>query len=127
MNTLTVVIPMHRTRRCLTDLLDRLAAAVPGAQVVLVDDDCPEGSGEAARALSGRLPVGLSGQLISLRPGVGQHSAVLIGLTQATGAVTAVMDADLQDRPEDLCSLVEALVASGADVVAAGRRGDYEA
>lgn len=127
MSTLSVVIPMHRTRRCLTELLDRLAVAVPGAQVVLVDDACPEGSGEAALALSGRLPAGLSGRLVSLTPGVGQHSAVLIGITQATGAVTAVMDADLQDRPEDLPPLVEALVATGADVVAAGRRGDYEA
>ena len=89
MTSVSVVVPMHATRASLPELLDRLGRAGPGAQVVLVDDACPEGSGGAARAL-GDLPGGLHGMLVDVRPGVGQQSAVLIGLAWATDAHVAV-------------------------------------
>ena len=125
MTSVSVVVPMHATRASLPELLDRLGRAVPGAQVVLVDDACPQGSGGAARAL-GDLPGGLHGMLVDVRPGVGQQSAVLIGLAWATAATTVVMDADLQDPPEAIPSLVAALAAGTAPVVASARRGTYE-
>ncbi|RYB96736.1 glycosyltransferase [Nocardioides glacieisoli] len=127
MSGVGVVVPMHATRDCLDELLARIAACVPDAEVVLVDDACPQGSGAAVRALTGRLPAGLRCRLVTVRPGVGQHSAVLLGLAESTSAVTVVMDADLQDPPEAIRTLVDALAEGSAPVVAAGRRGSYEA
>jgi glycosyltransferase involved in cell wall biosynthesis len=116
---LSVVVPMHRTREFLEELCSRVCEACPpGTELVFVDDGCPEGSGAAARALDA------PGRLVSLRPGVGQHAAVLIGLAHARGRAVAVMDADLQDRPEDLPRLLAA-VSSEAPVVSAGRSGLY--
>jgi dolichol-phosphate mannosyltransferase len=110
---------MHRTRDFLEELCCRVREACPpGTELVLVDDGCPEGSGEAARALE------VPGRLVALRPGVGQHAAVLIGLAHARGRAVAVMDADLQDRPEDLPRLLAA-VGSDVPVVCAGRSGQY--
>ena len=126
MTGVSVVVPMHRTRSSLDELLARLGAAVPGAEVVLVDDACPEGSGGAALAMAGSLPGGLRGRLVTLAPGVGQHGAVLLGLAEATSPVCVVMDADLQDPPEAVPSLLEALAAGNTSVVASGRRGRYE-
>ena len=126
MSSVSVVVPMHATRDCLDELLARIAASVPGAEVVLVDDACPQGSGAAVLALSGRLPGDLRCKLVTVRPGVGQHSAVLLGLATSTAAVSVVMDADLQDPPEAIRSLVDALVEGSVPVVAAGRRGSYQ-
>ena len=84
MSGVGVVVPMHATRDSLEELLARIARAVPDAEVVLVDDACPEGSGAAVLALAGRLPGFLRCRLVTVRPGVGQHSAVLLGLAEST-------------------------------------------
>jgi dolichol-phosphate mannosyltransferase len=117
---LSIVIPMHNTRAHLEELTDRLVASTPGGtEFVFVDDGCPQGSGAAVRLLD------VPGRLVTLRPCVGQHAAVLIGLAHARGDRVAVIDADLQDRPEDLPQLLAA-VSARCPVVCAGRRGDYE-
>ena len=126
MTAVSIVVPMHRTHALLDELLVRLGEAVPGAEVLLVDDGCPEGSGAAALALHGRLPGGLRARVVALSPGVGQHSAVLIGLRWATQPVCVVMDADLQDPPEAVPVLLDALAAGPTPVVAAARVGRYE-
>ena len=126
MTTIGVVVPMHATRDCLGELLERIAAALPGAEVVLVDDACPQGSGEAVMGLARNVPGGLDVRLVSVHPGVGQHSAVLLGLARSTADISVVMDADLQDPPEAVGALVAAVVDGSVPVVAAGRRGSYQ-
>lgn len=119
---------MFNTRSDLAELVRRLGESAPrGTELVLVDDACPEGSGAAAASLRDYLPMGLTGRVVGLSRSVGQYAAVLIGLAHATGRLIAVMDADLQDAPEDLTTLLDCLNrANTSDVVAAGRRGDYE-
>ena len=56
----------------------------------------------------------------------GQQRAVLAGLAAARGRWCAVMDADLQDRPEDLRLLLLRARVGDVDVVFGGRRGRYE-
>jgi glycosyltransferase involved in cell wall biosynthesis len=125
--TLSVVLPLYRTRASVPELVDRLLPAVASlglrAELVFVDDACPERSHEAAR--SHPAP---DANVVILRHdrNRGQHAAVLSGLGAATGGMVATMDADLQDAPEDLPRLVERLLATGCDAVAAGRRGRYE-
>lgn len=125
MNAVSVVVPMHATRQSLDELVSRVAAVVPEGELVLVDDECPEGSGQAVLDL-GALPGGLRGVLVQVRPRVGQLSAVLIGLRTASAPVTVVMDADLQDPPEQIAALLDSLAAGGSNVVASARRGSYE-
>lgn len=120
---LSVVVPMYRTAAHLPELLRRLDEAVPGAEVVLVDDHCPEASAEVAASL----PRGsLHPVVVRLSANVGQHAAVHIGLGLARSPLVAVMDADLQDRPEALPVLLSALDAHPhADAVCAARMGRY--
>jgi len=119
----SVVLPLHRTAATLDELLERLAAACPpGTEYVLVDDHCPEDSGELVLARWAHLP----GRLLRLAENAGQHAAVQAGLRRAYGDRVVVMDADLQDSPEDVPRLLAALDAGSADVVCAGRRGHYE-
>lgn len=125
MSAVSVVVPMHATRHSLDELVARVAAVVPDGELVLVDDECPEGSGRAVLDL-GVLPGGLRGVLVQVRPRVGQLSAVLIGLRSASAPVTVVMDADLQDPPEAIPTLLDALASGGSHAVASARRGAYE-
>ena len=121
--SLSVVIPMFRTAAHLPELLQRLDRSVPHAEVVLVDDHCPERSGQRALSL---YPGSLRVVVRHLSVNVGQHAAVHYGLAAATGPVVAVMDADLQDRPEALAELLAALAAHPeADVVCAARTGHH--
>lgn len=123
---LSVIAPLYKCRDTVRELLERLADVCPhGTEVILVDDACPEHSGN--EALAGSHCIG--GQVVFLSRNVGQHAAVLIGLQAARGTLVAVMDADLQDAPEDLPLLVdrlEAWQAQGIGAVTAARHGHYE-
>lgn len=126
--TLSVVLPMYRTREAVPELLDRLDAALAPlgpVELVFVDDACPQGSGEAVLA---HPPVAATVVLVEHDRNHGQHAAVLSGLRVASGEWCAVMDADLQDAPEDLPTLLDALRTGDArwGAVAAGRQGRYE-
>lgn len=119
----SVVVPMHRTARALPALLERLGASLPGAEVILVDDACPERSADLALTIDHR---GLEVTTVRINPNVGQHAAVLIGMSQASRGITVVMDADLQDAPEDVPMLIDHLRSSpDADAVCVARSGRY--
>jgi hypothetical protein len=107
-----------------TDIDRALASRGWRAEVQIVDDGgCPPpaGFGDWSLANVDRVDV------LRLRRNVGHQRAICIGLVelyqrQGTGLV-AVMDADGQDRPEDLVRLVDAcLEGGGREIVFAGRR-----
>lgn len=120
---LSLVVPMHRSSSTLAPLLQRLSVTVPGSEVVLVDDACPECSADHAVAIDCH---DLDIVIVRVVPNVGQHAAVQLGARHASGDVLVVMDADLQDAPEDVPTLVANLCASTKfDVVCAARSGRY--
>jgi SAM-dependent methyltransferase len=122
---LSVVVPVHGNGATLVELHDRLAVTVAPRtwELLLVDDDSPDDSVDVAAALRDTHP---EVELIALPTRQGQHGAVLEGLKAARGHVTVVLDADLQDPPEAISTLLPR-IAAGADAVFAGRRGAYEA
>jgi glycosyltransferase involved in cell wall biosynthesis len=118
-----VVVPVHRNEATLRELVERLEIALGSqlAEVVLVDDASPDGSRAVADALAAERS---AVRVLPLEVNVGQHAAIIAGLASTTAPLAAVLDADLQDRPEDLHALVAAVPDGG--VAAAGRRGSYE-
>ena len=122
---LTVVVPVFRTATSIPELSARLGRAVSGHsyELLFVDDASPDHAHTVIRRLAGEDPRVCG---IVLAENVGQNSAVLAGLAHARGAAVAVMDGDLQDPPEAVPALLEALERHGADAVFAARRGHYE-
>jgi len=122
----SVVSPLYRSATHVEELLGRLRTILPvlagSWELVLVDDHCPEQS--ASNAVE-HLLANESVRILRLDRNVGQLAAVNIGLREARGDILVIMDADLQDRPEDVAVLVNALRNSDVDVVAAGRSGIY--
>jgi dolichol-phosphate mannosyltransferase/undecaprenyl-phosphate 4-deoxy-4-formamido-L-arabinose transferase len=108
---LTWVLPLFRTSAQLQELAARISAVSSrlgvAHEVILVDDACPEGSGEIAERLAradDRLRV------LRLPRNRGQDRALRAGIALSRGAWTVVLDADLQDPPE----AIEALWAARA-------------
>lgn len=128
-DSIAFVIPTYRTRATLPTLIDRIdreaTSMAARHEIIVVDDACPEASGEDVKARP-------NVHVVELAVNCGQRTAVLVGLTSAKADVVCVMDADLQDDPSSVPALLERLTAHGAqgdavcDVVCAGRRGAHE-
>lgn len=97
----SVVIPVYRNRATLVELLDRLDAALADEdrEYVLVVDGSPDDSLELLRAEQARRPQLV---VVEFSENFGQHAALCAGFETARGAVALILDADLQQRPEDL-------------------------
>src|SRR6185312_4710847 len=108
--TISIVSPVYGCRGCLEELLDRIAATLtPRGQpfeVILVDDASPDGAWARIVELSPARPW-LRG--LRLARNFGQHNAISAGIEHAKGAVVVVMDCDLQDAPEAIPELIDAL------------------
>jgi glycosyltransferase involved in cell wall biosynthesis len=121
----SIVVPVYRNAETVAELHRRLVRAVADRwtlEIVFVVDACPAGSLGELRPLADadeRVAV------VALSANVGQNRAVLTGLRYARGEAVVVMDADLQDSPEAVPLLLDAL-GGGVDAVFAGRRGSYQ-
>jgi glycosyltransferase involved in cell wall biosynthesis len=115
----SVVVPVYRNAATLVALHEQL---VPHAsEIVFVVDASPDDSLAVLLALQQRSAIV---KVVSMAANAGQTWALLVGLRYATGDPIVMMDADLQDPPSAIPSLLDAL--READVVFAGRRGAYE-
>lgn len=101
--------------------MDRIALALDATggafEIILVDDDSPDGAWSRIVELAETHPF-MRG--IRLSRNFGQHYAIAAGVEQARGQSIVVMDCDLQDAPEEIPKLVSRL-HDGYDVVFAQR------
>lgn len=112
----TVIVPTWNEAQNVEPLAHRVHAALPGAEILFVDDASTDGTPERVRALADRLPV----RLVERRGERGLSTAVLRGIAEAASDLCVVMDADLSHPPEALPALVET-VERGADVAVGSR------
>ena len=86
-------------------------------EVVIVDDNSPDGTGARAEELSKTKNV----KVIHRAGKLGLSSAVLEGFAAASNPVLVVMDADLSHPPEKIPELVSKLESGEADVAVGSR------
>jgi len=124
---LSFVVPVYGSPESLELLRDRVKAVVDGLNIrhelIFVDDGCPKGSWEILRRLAAE-----DSDLVCIRlsRNFGQHAAIQAGLSRVCGDWIIVMDCDLQDRPEEVPSLL-AKALEGYDIVRAKRGELYRA
>lgn len=112
----TIVVPTYNEAENLPVLVPRVHAAVPDAEILVVDDASADGTADVARSLARSHPV----RVVERRGERGLATAVLRGFAEARTDLTAVMDADLSHPPEILPALLRAL-ENGADVAVGSR------
>ncbi len=120
---LSIVVPCYNEEETLglfTESVNKLKAGMPGVKIELlfIDDGSTDETLPILRALSEK-EERLS--YISLSRNFGKEAAMLAGLEAARGEYVAVMDADLQDPPELLPRMLDAIINEGFDSVATRR------
>jgi undecaprenyl-phosphate 4-deoxy-4-formamido-L-arabinose transferase len=107
---ISVVIPVYNSAQILPELVERIAAVLPGLsgkfEVLLVNDGSRDESWRIIENLAGKYEW-LRG--LCLMRNYGQHNALLAGVRAASFDVTVTMDDDLQQLPEEILKLVSAL------------------
>jgi dolichol-phosphate mannosyltransferase len=117
---LTIVVPTFNEKANIPLLVDRLAQLLTSCdwEVIFVDDNSPDGTAAAARA------IGASDSRVRCIRRIGRRGlagACLEGMLASQARYVAVMDADLQHDEGLLVPMLEALRAGRADVAVASR------
>lgn len=119
---LSVIVPVYNEEAVLPTFHRRLTATLKGipgrCEVIYVDD----GSSDRSLALLHELRrVDSAVGVVRLSRNFGKEQAISAGLRLAAGEAVVILDADLQDPPELIPVMLEAM-RSGADVVNMRRR-----
>lgn len=108
---LSIVIPVYNSEATLSQLIGRLQAVLepryPDHEIVLVDDASRDGSWTALEQLKAERGSRL--RIARLLVNRGQHNAILCGLNLSRGEIVITMDDDLQNPPEEIPKLVDAI------------------
>src|SRR5208283_1134978 len=116
----SIVVPVYNEAANLDALWRRLGAVVAriaGCEVVFVDD----GSRDNSLAMLQEIAAEHGAvRVVELARNFGQHAALLAGFRECRGEVIVTLDADLQNPPEEIPRLLEA-IAAGNDVVGGWR------
>jgi len=118
---LSIIVPTYNERDRLGDLVARLTDAFTAAglngELVIVDDNSPDGTGQVADDLATRYPL----KVIHRAGKLGLGTAVIEGFAASDADVVGVIDADLSHPPALVPTLFAALRDTGADVVIGSR------
>jgi len=118
---LTIVVPTYNERDRLDTLVEQVLTACArdaiNAEVIIVDDNSPDGTGACADAWSLHSPV----RVIHRTGKQGLGTAVLEGFAAADSDIVGVMDADLSHPPALIPTLYSALEGTALDMVVASR------
>jgi dolichol-phosphate mannosyltransferase len=118
---LSIVIPTYNERGRLADLVAKLfdvfAEQGIDGELVIVDDNSPDGTGQLADELAATHRI----RVVHRAGKLGLGTAVVAGIEAATAEVCGVLDADLSHPPELLPRMLDALRSGEADFVIGSR------
>ncbi len=107
----SVVVPVYRSAATLPELVERIGLVLSPLgphEIVLVDDGSLDGSWRVIQELATKSDV-VRG--IRLSRNFGQHCALVAGMRAVQYPVTVTLDDDLQNPPEEIPLLLDALAA----------------
>ena len=119
---LSLIVPTYNERQSIVPLLQRATVALDNGlddfEIIVVDDDSPDGTWQAAEEVAKDNP---HVRIIKRRNERGLTTAVLAGWKTAKGELLGVIDGDLQHPPEVLPVLLKSFFDSRADIAIASR------
>ena len=115
---LSVVVPMFNEEPVVGLFFERLRPVLDGLgctyEVLCVDDGSTDGTAAAVRGALGRWP---QLRLVRLMRNCGHQAALTAGFAVAPGDYVVTIDADLQDPPETIATMLAAAREGHVDVV----------
>ncbi len=117
----TIIVPIYNERENLEPFITALTQALEPTgeeyEVLLVDDGSTDGSGAYLETLPAKDP---RIRVIQFRRNFGQTAAMAAGFDHARGSILIPTDADMQNDPSDIPSIL-AKLREGYDVVSCWR------
>jgi dolichol-phosphate mannosyltransferase len=118
---ISIIIPTYNEKENIAILIPKvfqiLRKSKIKGEIVIVDDNSPDGTGETAEKMKRNYNV----KILHRKSKKGLSSAVINGFKIATGDILGVMDADLSHPPEIIPKLIKTIINDGFDVVVASR------
>lgn len=115
---ISIVIPVHNEQEVLDELYQRLTCELDKLnktyEIILTNDGSTDRSTEILQRLHEARPEQI--RVIEFNGNFGQHMAIMAGFERVRGEIIITMDADLQNPPEEIHKLVNAM-EQGHDVV----------
>ena len=120
---LTLVVPTFNERPNLEELFRRVSIALDGVawEMVIVDDDSPDGTADFAKEIGRRDPRLRCIRRVNRR---GLSGACIEGMLSSSAPYVGVMDADMQHDETILPTMLEKLTSGEADLVVGSRHQD---
>lgn len=116
MTMISIIVPCYNEAESLPLLADAVFKVLKESgidgEMVVVDDNSPDGTGAIAEELKGRYNV----KVVHREGKAGLSSAVVAGFAAASGGIIGVMDADLSHDPAIIPRLVRPLEENLAQV-----------
>lgn len=110
--SISVVVPIYNDSEVIHELIKRLSPVLESItadyEIILVDDGSRDDSWLQMLAVR---QANASIKAVRLSRNFGQQSAIAAGLSLTSKELIVLMDSDLQDRPEDIPVLIDALLA----------------
>lgn len=119
---LSLVIPVFNEADNLPELMQAIQVALadtPDWEVIFIDDGSRDDSLATLRQLAQKYPVQV--RVVSFRRNFGQTAAIAAGIDHASGETIVMLDADLQNDPQDIPRLIQKL-DEGYDLVSGYRK-----
>ena len=110
--SVTVLVAAYNEAPIIAEVVSKARRAVPGSEVLVVDDGSTDGTD--------RVAAGAGARVLRLRANGGKGMAVRRGLREARGEIIVLIDGDGQDDPSEIPRLLEAL-RPDADLVVGSR------
>ena len=118
---LSIVVPTYNERDRLADLVREIFSAYAAegldGELVIVDDNSPDGTGAVADELAMRHRI----TVLHRRGKLGLGTAVIEGFAAATAPIVGVIDADLSHPPALLPRMLAVMQSASADFVIGSR------
>jgi len=119
MPQLSIIVPCYNEQATITELIQRVQASAPEAEIIVVDD----GSTDGSRELLGQWTPASHPKVRVLRhaKNQGKGAALHTGFSAAGGDILLIQDADLEYDPRDYPELLRPILEGRAEVVYGSR------
>lgn len=119
----SIVIPVFNEQESLGELTNKIKKAFEdfgkSYEIIFVDDGSTDKSLSILKVLeSNQKQI----RILSLRKNLGKSAALMLGFQKAIGKFIVMLDADLQDDPNSIKSLYQALKKNDYDIVSGWRK-----
>jgi glycosyltransferase involved in cell wall biosynthesis len=116
---LSIVVPVYRSENTLRPLMQRISHVCETLgctwEIIFVDDNSPDSSWTILEDLRTQDPRHVIA--VQLMRNYGQHNAIMSGLHQVSGRLIITLDDDLQNPPEEIPRLIEAINQQHLDLI----------